>query len=142
MAFEELKERQAAMWGSAPFENIAPALADMYEAIIGAVGAQPGDRWLDVGCGTGELAFLAAETGADVRGLRPRAETSSPPPCGRRRSAALDIPFEVGRLRGAALRRRELRHRHVVGRRDLRAGSRARSPPSLRASPRPAVASR
>jgi ubiquinone/menaquinone biosynthesis C-methylase UbiE len=68
MAFEELKQRHAAMWGSAPFERIAGTLADMHEAIVGAVEANPGDRWLDVGCGTGELVFMAVETGAEVTG--------------------------------------------------------------------------
>lgn len=68
MAFEELKQRHAAMWGSAPFERIAGTLADMHRAIVAAVAAKPGERWLDVGCGTGELAFMAVETGADVTG--------------------------------------------------------------------------
>jgi SAM-dependent methyltransferase len=68
MPFEELTQRHAAMWGSAPFERIAGTLADMHEAIVGAVTAGPGDRWLDVGCGTGELAFMAVETGAEVTG--------------------------------------------------------------------------
>src|SRR5512134_3675599 len=66
MAFEELKERHAVMWGSAPFERIAGTLADMHESIVGAVAGGHGRRWLDVGCGTGELAFMAAATGADV----------------------------------------------------------------------------
>jgi SAM-dependent methyltransferase len=94
MAFEELKERQAVLWGSAPFENIAPTLADMYDAILGAVHGGPGDRWLDVGCGTGELAFLAAETGADVRGcdLAPNLVATAVRQASER---GLDIPFEV-----------------------------------------------
>ena len=44
MAFEELKERHAAMWGSAPFERIAGTLADMHQAIVDAVGGAPGGR--------------------------------------------------------------------------------------------------
>ena len=61
----------------------------------GGVQGGPGDRWLDVGCGTGELVFMAVETGADVTGpdLAPvLVETA-------RRQAAergLDITFEVG----------------------------------------------
>jgi SAM-dependent methyltransferase len=94
MAFEELKERHAAMWGSAPFERIAGTLADMHQAIVAAVGGGPGDRWLDIGCGTGELAFMALETGAEVTGadLAPvLVETA-------RRQAAergADVTFEV-----------------------------------------------
>lgn len=68
MAFEELKQRHAAMWGSAPFEQIAGTLADMHEAIIGRVAPGPADTMLDVGCGTGELAIMAARTGAEVVG--------------------------------------------------------------------------
>jgi SAM-dependent methyltransferase len=68
MAFEELKQRHAAMWGAGPFEQIAPTLEGMHETVIDAVDAQPGDDWLDVGCGTGELAFLASGTGATIRG--------------------------------------------------------------------------
>jgi len=62
MPFEDLKERHAAMWGSAPFERIAVTLAEMHEAIVDSVDGGPGMRWLDVACGTGELAFLAAAT--------------------------------------------------------------------------------
>ena len=95
MAFEELKQRHAAMWGSAPFERIAVTLAEMHQAIVDAVGGAPGKRWLDVGCGTGELALAAAATGAEVVGadLSPvLVETA-------RRQAAernVDVTFEVG----------------------------------------------
>jgi len=95
MAFEELKQRHAAMWGSAPFERVAETLAEMHRAVVDAVAARPGDRWLDVGCGTGELAFMAVETGAEVTGsdLSPvLIETA-------RRQAAergCDVTFEEG----------------------------------------------
>jgi len=94
MPFEELKERHAAMWGSAPFERVASTLADMHETVVAAMDGGPGKKWLDIGCGTGELAFLAAATGADVSGsdLAPNLVETA------RRQAAergLDIPFEV-----------------------------------------------
>lgn len=94
MAFEELKQRHAAMWGSAPFERIAGTLADMHRAIVDAVGGRRGERWLDVGCGTGELAFMAVETDAEVTGsdLSPTLIETA------RRQAAergLDVTFEV-----------------------------------------------
>jgi SAM-dependent methyltransferase len=95
MAFEELKQRHAAMWGAGPFEVIALSLAEMHETIVDAADADHGDAWLDVGCGTGELAFLAAAGGASVRGcdLSPALVETA------RRQAAergLEIPFEVG----------------------------------------------
>lgn len=95
MAFEQLKERHAAMWGSAPFERIAETLADMHETIVAAVAGAPGRKWLDVGCGTGELAFMAAATGAEVTGcdLSPTLVETA-----RRQAAArgVDVTFEVG----------------------------------------------
>jgi SAM-dependent methyltransferase len=95
MPFEELKQRHEAMWGSAPFERIAVTLMEMHEAIVDSVDGAPGKRWLDVGCGTGELAFLAAATGAEVVGadLSPTLVETA------RRQAAerdLDVTFEIG----------------------------------------------
>jgi SAM-dependent methyltransferase len=95
MAFEELKQRQAAMWGSAPFERIAVTLAEMHEAIVDSVDGEPGKRWLDVGCGTGELALLAAKSGAEIVGadLSPALVETA------RRQAAergATVTFEVG----------------------------------------------
>ena len=96
MAFEELKERHAAMWGSAPFERVAGTLADMHERVVETmVGGARGEPGSTSGCGTGELAFMAAATGADVTAcdLAPNLVETA------RRQAAergLEIPFEVG----------------------------------------------
>ena len=67
MAFEALKERQSFVWGNAPFEEIADTIADIHRGVVDAVGPAEGKRWLDIACGTGDLAELAA----------PRAQTSS-----------------------------------------------------------------
>jgi SAM-dependent methyltransferase len=69
MAFEQLKERQSVVWGDAPFENVAAGLADAHEAILEAVAPVEEARWLDVACGTGELAVMAAARGAEVVGV-------------------------------------------------------------------------
>jgi hypothetical protein len=49
MAFEELKERHAMVWGSAPFENCVQGLADIHEHLVRELQPQPGERWLDIG---------------------------------------------------------------------------------------------
>ena len=68
MAFEELKQRHATMWGAGTFERIAHTLGDMHDLMIDSVEARAEDLWLDIGCGTGELAFLATRTGATIHG--------------------------------------------------------------------------
>jgi SAM-dependent methyltransferase len=68
MAFEELKQRQSVIWGAAPFENYVHWLVDMHDDLVERLDPKPGERWLDVGTGTGEVAFRAAEAGAEVTG--------------------------------------------------------------------------
>jgi len=60
MDFDQLKEAQGRMWGSGPFEEIEVNLADMHDGIVASIGAEPGEAWLDVGCGTGGVAGRAA----------------------------------------------------------------------------------
>jgi ubiquinone/menaquinone biosynthesis C-methylase UbiE len=67
--FTELKQRQAAVWSAGAFEEIAVTLNDMHVALVEALGPQLGEEWLDVGCGSGNLAELAAGAGAHVTGL-------------------------------------------------------------------------
>jgi SAM-dependent methyltransferase len=69
MGFEELKERQSVMWGNAPFVSIADTITDVHRDVADAMAAQPGERVLDLGCGTGGVAELLAATGADVVGI-------------------------------------------------------------------------
>ena len=69
MAFEELKQRQGVVWGSAPFELVADRIGDVHQAVVEAVGDVGGKRWLDVACGTGGVAEPAARGGADVTGI-------------------------------------------------------------------------
>jgi ubiquinone/menaquinone biosynthesis C-methylase UbiE len=69
VAFDELKERQSAMWGSAPYERVAGTIADIHDRIIELLGPRPGLRWLDLACGTGPVAERAAARGADVTGV-------------------------------------------------------------------------
>jgi len=69
MAFEELKERQAAVWGSGAFDEVADTLADIHALVVDRLRPAPGERWLEVACGTGRLAEMAASAGATVVGV-------------------------------------------------------------------------
>jgi SAM-dependent methyltransferase len=67
MAFEELKQKQSAMWESAPFEVIADRLlGDIHDHLVARLAPLDGVDFLDVACGTGGVAERAAALGARV----------------------------------------------------------------------------
>jgi SAM-dependent methyltransferase len=68
-AFEELKRRQSSMWGSGGFVKIADLSSVPYDDLVATLAPQPGERWLDVACGTGAVTFRAARAGARVTGI-------------------------------------------------------------------------
>jgi len=95
MAFEELKARQSVVWGSGPYERISEHLAIAHDHLLGAVEPRPGERWLDVATGTGEIAVPAAKRGASVTGIdiAPRLiETARD----RAHTSGVDVTLEVG----------------------------------------------
>ena len=67
--FTLLKQMQAAAWSAGAFEDVAESIGDMHVALVEVLGPPQGDRWLDVGCGAGHLAELAAGAGARVTGI-------------------------------------------------------------------------
>jgi 2-polyprenyl-3-methyl-5-hydroxy-6-metoxy-1,4-benzoquinol methylase len=69
MAYEELKHRQSAMWGTGPYQRITETIQDIHEQVVERLAPRPGDRWLDLACGTGAVAERAAAAGATVTGL-------------------------------------------------------------------------
>ncbi|MGH3752031.1 MAG: class I SAM-dependent methyltransferase [Pseudonocardiaceae bacterium] len=69
MVFDELKQRQSVMWGNGPYQNITETISDIYSLVIERLGPQPGIRWLDLACGTGAVAELAARAEATVTGV-------------------------------------------------------------------------
>ena len=69
MAYEELKQRQSVMWGIGPYQRVTETLTDIHEAVIDKLAPGPGDRWLDLACGTGAIAERAATAGASVTGV-------------------------------------------------------------------------
>lgn len=68
MAFDELKQRQAAAYSAAPFEQLAESAADIHDQLVDALGVAAGQTWLDVATGTGAVAIRAAHRGAKVTG--------------------------------------------------------------------------
>ncbi|CAN5763044.1 class I SAM-dependent methyltransferase [soil metagenome] len=69
MAFAELKARQSVMWGNGPYERVTNTLGDLHALVVERLDPQPGDKVLDAATGTGAVAFLLAERGADVVGM-------------------------------------------------------------------------
>ncbi len=69
MAYEELKQRQSVMWGRGPYQRVTETLTDIHQLVVERLAPKPGDRWLDLACGTGAVAERAAAAGARVTGL-------------------------------------------------------------------------
>ncbi len=69
MAYEELKQRQSVMWGNGPYQRITETLVDIHELVLARLDPKPGERWLDLACGTGAVAERATRAGADVVGI-------------------------------------------------------------------------
>jgi ubiquinone/menaquinone biosynthesis C-methylase UbiE len=67
--FAQLKQGQAAAWSAGAFEVVAVTLTDMHVALVEALEPRPGEEWLDIGSGSGNLAELAAGAGAHVTGI-------------------------------------------------------------------------
>lgn len=56
-------------WGDGTYELTAERLLPAAERAVAALAVQRGERVLDVGCGTGNAALLAARAGASVHGI-------------------------------------------------------------------------
>jgi SAM-dependent methyltransferase len=69
VAYEELKERQSVMWGNGPYQRITETITDVHDSVLEKLAPAPGDRWLDLACGTGAVSERAAEAGAHVTGI-------------------------------------------------------------------------
>jgi SAM-dependent methyltransferase len=99
MSFERFKERQREAWGAAPWEPMAARFAPIHDHLVARLAPRPGDRWLDVGTGTGAVALRAARAAAEATGV-----DLAPGMIDRARRLAaeqrLAVRFEVGDAEG------------------------------------------
>jgi SAM-dependent methyltransferase len=69
LPFEELKQRHAVVWGSGLYHGVTETIADLQRVVVEHLEPRAGQRLLDLACGTGATAELAAATGAEVVGV-------------------------------------------------------------------------
>jgi SAM-dependent methyltransferase len=93
--FRAVTARQKAAWSAGEFNRIALTVMEVAEHLVGTADPAPGSRVLDVACGTGNAALVAARRWTEVVGLDFAANLIE---TGRRRAAAegTDIAFVEG----------------------------------------------
>ncbi|HEY5445043.1 MAG TPA: class I SAM-dependent methyltransferase [Pyrinomonadaceae bacterium] len=67
--FDTLKSKLRATWTAGDFSQIAKAYTKGAEEFVERLNLQPGVKFLDVACGSGNLAIPAARLGAEVTGM-------------------------------------------------------------------------
>jgi len=58
-------------WGAGRYERIAEQLLPAAEVVVEQAAPREGESVVDIGCGTGNAALLAADRGATVTGVDP-----------------------------------------------------------------------
>ncbi|MCL4852697.1 MAG: methyltransferase domain-containing protein [Bryobacteraceae bacterium] len=69
LQLDEFKTKQRAIWEAGEYSALSPYIADVAERIVAKAGIEPGMKVLDVACGTGNAARIAARAGARTTGL-------------------------------------------------------------------------
>lgn len=82
-------------WGAGRYETTAARLAPVAQVVVERASPRPGERVLDLGCGTGNAALLAARAGATATGVDP-APRLLQVARERARAAGLDVDFRTG----------------------------------------------
>jgi SAM-dependent methyltransferase len=67
--YTAITERQRATWSEGDFNVVSLGVMPASEAIVAAVDVHGGERVLDVACGSGNAALVAARRNADVTGI-------------------------------------------------------------------------
>lgn len=67
--YQSITERQRATWATGDFHEIARQIVPVSEDLCRAVNPRPGQRVLDVACGSGNTANVAARRYCDVAGI-------------------------------------------------------------------------
>ncbi|HSI88630.1 MAG TPA: class I SAM-dependent methyltransferase, partial [Pyrinomonadaceae bacterium] len=90
-----LKSRLKTMWEAGDFSKVAQHIEQAAREFVGGLEIKPGMKVLDVACGSGNLALLAAERGAEVTGIDIAENLVN---TAKRRAAktGLEIKFEQG----------------------------------------------
>src|SRR5215470_9488935 len=66
--FDQLKTRLKTTWMTGDYDLFSRYMQKDAELFYGRLELAPGTRLLDVGCGAGQLALIAARSGANVTG--------------------------------------------------------------------------
>jgi SAM-dependent methyltransferase len=83
------------VWSAETYERLAALFEPAQDELVERLKPRPGQRWLDLGIGTGAVAMRAARAGAEVTAI----DVASPIVERARRTAedaGLDIRFDVG----------------------------------------------
>lgn len=88
---ESLKTKLKSMWMAGDFGQIAKQLETCAQEFIDRLALKPGDRVLDVACGSGNLTIPAARAGAEVTGADIATNLLEQ---GRARAAAEDLKIQ------------------------------------------------
>lgn len=92
---ETLKSKLKTTWEAGDFAEIAKGIESTAEAFVERLDIKPGMKVLDVACGSGNIAIIAARKGADVTGIDV-ADNLIEAAKNRAAAEGLEIKFEQG----------------------------------------------